>query len=86
MRAMSRWRRGASLPLDQKKGFDDLGRPVHFPKPEGMSGGPMTILYSDDDDDYRVFPVVAVGIEYRKKQKVLIATDVKYVLEVLASF
>lgn len=29
----------------------------------------------------KVFPGIAIGIEYRKKQKVLIATDVKYVLD-----
>jgi len=72
------------LPLDQNKGFDHSGRPVNFPKPEGMSGGPMTILYGDHEDDSRVFPVVAVGIEYRKNKKVMIATDVKYVLDAIS--
>jgi hypothetical protein len=36
------------------------------------------------DAGSRVFPVVAVEIEYRRKQKVLVGTDVRFVLEMVA--
>ena len=71
------------LPLDLRKGFDPDGNKVHFPKPQGMSGAPVVVLYEQDDGGSRTFPVVAVTIEYRKKDKVVVATDVQYVLEAI---
>ena len=70
------------LPLDLRNGFVSNGRPIHFPKPQGMSGAPMVVLYEEEGDS-RVFPVVAVGIEYRKTQRILVATDVRFVLEAI---
>ena len=66
------------LPLDLRRGFDTTGRIVNFPKPQGMCGSPIVVLYGEpgSEDDSRVFPVVAVGTRYRKKTKVLIGTDV----------
>jgi hypothetical protein len=74
------------LPLDLKKGFDISGGIAQFPKPHGMSGSPIVVLYdvNEKPGDFRVFPVVAVAIEYRKQQKVLIGTDTRYVLEMIA--
>lgn len=69
------------LPLDLRKGFDADGNPITFPKPQGMSGAPVIVLFGDESSGERVFPVVAVGIEYRKTEKVLVATDVRFVLE-----
>lgn len=71
------------LPLDLRKGFDPGGNMVHFPKPQGMSGSPVVVLYEQEDGGSRMFPVVAVAIEYRKKDKVVVATDVQYVLEAI---
>lgn len=72
------------LQLDLKVGFGPNGERQHFPKPQGMSGSPIVILYSDGPvDDARVFPVVAVGIEYRVKQRLLIGTDISYVIEAI---
>lgn len=73
------------LPLERTVGFDSAGRRVNFPKPNGMSGGPVTVLCGDGTGESPVFPVVAVGIEYRQRQNVLIATDVKYVLGAIAN-
>jgi hypothetical protein len=72
------------LQLDLKVGFGTNGEHQHFPKPQGMSGSPIIILYSDGPaDDARVFPVVAVGIEYHAKQRLLIGTDVSHVIEAI---
>lgn len=72
------------LHLNLKVGYGPGGDQQHFPKPQGMSGAPVFVLYSDGpEDNARVFPVVAVGIEYRPREKLLIATDVGYVLEAI---
>jgi len=69
------------LPMDLRKGYDSNGNLVNFPKPQGMSGSPVIVLYELEDGSSRTFPVVGVAIEYRKPNKVVIAADVKYVLE-----
>jgi hypothetical protein len=71
------------LPLDTKKGYDKNGNSTHFPKPQGMSGAPVVVLYEEDGDASRTFPVVAVAIEHRPRDNVVIATDVKFVLEAI---
>jgi hypothetical protein len=71
------------LPLDLRKGFGPDKKLIHFPKPQGMSGSPVIVLYETDDSGARTFPVVAVAIEYRKKEKIVVATDVRYVLEAI---
>ena len=73
------------LPFDKKSGFDSKGKKVNIPKPTGMSGGPIAVLYSDEVDDFRAFPVVAVGIEYRSKSSIVVATDVGFVIEAIAN-
>jgi hypothetical protein len=74
------------LPLNLKRGFDAEGRTVTFPKPQGMSGSPIVVLYDAAETgatSSSVFDVVAVGIEYRKTSKVLIGTDVRFALEMI---
>ena len=71
------------LPLDLRKGFDPAGRLIQFPKPQGMSGSPVVVLHENQGDQARVFPVVAVAIEYRKSARVVVATDVSFVLEAI---
>ncbi len=70
------------LPLDLRRGFDAAGRPTHFPRPQGMSGAPVVVLF-EGESEARVFPVVAVGIEYRKAERILVASDVRFVLEAI---
>ncbi len=71
------------LSLKLKKCFNQNKDVVNFPKPQGMSGSPVVVLYEQEDGGSRTFPVVAVAIEYRKMEKIVIATDVKYVLEAI---
>jgi len=68
------------LPLDLKRVNESEGTIINFPKPQGMSGSPVVVLYELEDGGSRVFPVVAVAIEYKQKSKAVIATDVKYVI------
>jgi hypothetical protein len=45
------------LSLNLKKGFDQSGKLQHFPKPHGMSGSPIMVLYDEErGSDSRVFP------------------------------
>ncbi|MDO8938461.1 MAG: trypsin-like peptidase domain-containing protein [Methylicorpusculum sp.] len=71
------------LPLDTKKGYDKNRNLTHFPKPQGMSGSPVVALYEEGEADSIVFPVVGVAIEHRARDNIVIATDVKYVLEAI---
>lgn len=72
------------LQLNLRIGFGPNGDRTSFPKPQGMSGSPIIVLYNDGPtDDARVFPVVAVGVEYRSKERLLVGTDVSYVIEAI---
>lgn len=73
-----------ALPLDLKRGFDIAGKHQHFPKPNGMSGSPIIVLYSEKaEDEGDVFPVVGVATTYRKGGNVVFGTDVSLVLEAI---
>jgi hypothetical protein len=73
------------LPLNLRLGYAANGAVVHFPKPQGMSGSPISVLYDEDLTDKSVtFPVVAVGTRYIKNKKLLVATDIGFVLEAIA--
>lgn len=72
------------LPLDLKRGRDSEGKHSHFPKPQGMSGAPIVVLFEEQgDDDPRMFPIVGVAIEYRKPQRVMIGTDVGFAINMI---
>ena len=72
------------LDLDLKRGFDLQGNHQHFPKPQGMSGAPIIVLYEHSGEgDARVFPVVGVATTYRKAERVLIATDIGFVIDAI---
>jgi hypothetical protein len=77
------------LPLDLRKGRDAGGLIRAFPKPQGMSGSPIVVLYGDNEeteDSLRGFPVVAVGTRYCKSAKVLIGTDIRFAVEMIDQF
>ena len=75
------------LPLDVRKGMDADGLVRTFPKPNGMSGSPIVVLYeSETEDRSGLFPVVAVGTTYRKSTKVLIGGDVQFALNIIRKF
>jgi hypothetical protein len=72
------------LPLHLEVGFDSSGKHRNFPRPQGMSGSPVWALYDEDGrDDLRMFPVVAVGTKYRKKEGLLVGTDIAVVLNMI---
>jgi hypothetical protein len=76
-----------ALPLNLRKGIDTTGKTRTFPKPQGMSGSPIVVLYEDTNKKQpRVFPVVAIGVRYRGSQKVLIGTDVRFAVEAIGRF
>jgi hypothetical protein len=74
------------LPLDLRNGLDPAGKIRAFPKPQGMSGSPIVVLYEEALDASRVFPVVAVGTRYRRSKKVLIGTDIGFALGAIEQF
>jgi len=50
------------------------------PKPQGMGGSPIVVLYeAETEGKSRIFPVVAVGTKYRRNTKILIGTDIQFV-------
>jgi hypothetical protein len=72
------------LQLDLKRGFDPTGSHRHFPKPQGMSGAPIVVLYEHNGEgDSRVFPVVAVATMYRRRNRALIGTDIGFVIDAI---
>jgi hypothetical protein len=76
-----------ALPLNLRKGIDTTGKIRTFPKPQGMSGSPVVVLFEDTNQKQpRIFPVVAIGVRYRKSQKVLIGTDVRFAVEAIGRF
>ena len=73
-----------ALRLDLRKGFGADGTKQHFPKPNGMSGSPIVVLFDEDGDDRsRVFPVVGVATTYRKADRLVFGTDVAYVIDAI---
>ncbi len=71
------------LPIDIKNTFVADGSRVRFPSPVGMSGSPIFEMFRENGDQSRVFPVVGVGIEYRRKTGVVIGTDIAYVIDAI---
>jgi hypothetical protein len=74
------------LPLDLRRGFDPAGKKRIFPKPQGMSGSPIVVLYEEASDYSTGVPVVAVGTRYRRNKKLLIGTDIGFALGAIEQF
>lgn len=73
-----------ALPLDLKVAFDSKGTHRHFPRPQGMSGSPIWVLFDENASaEERVFPLVGVGTKYRKKERLLVGTDIGFVLDMI---
>lgn len=72
------------LPLNLEVGFDSRGRYRNFPRPQGMSGSPIWVMYDEDGrDDLKELTVVAVGTKYRRRERLLVGTDVAPVLNMI---
>ena len=73
-----------ALLLNLEVGFDSKGKHRNFPKPQGMSGSPMWVLFDNHgQNDTRVLPLVAVGTKYRKIERLLVGTDIEVVLDMI---
>jgi hypothetical protein len=74
-----------AMKLDLKVGYNPDGTHRNFPRPQGMSGAPIFELYEDGEAgaDASVFPLVAVGIEYRERHRILVGTDVEVALDMI---
>lgn len=72
------------LPLDLRKGFDSAGKQLNIPKLVGMSGSPVSVLFSESSDDATEnLSIVAVFTRYKQPERMLISTDVAAVLELI---
>ncbi len=73
-----------ALALDLRRGFDSKGQHRNFPKPQGMSGSPIWLLYDEvNEKSNRVFPIVAVGTKYLRNERVLVGTDISIVIDMI---
>ena len=73
-----------ALKLDLNRGFGPGGIKRHFPKPQGMSGSPIIVLFDENDESQsRVFSVVGVATTYRKASRLVFGTDVGYVIDAI---
>lgn len=73
-----------ALPLDLEVGFDSKGKHRNFPKPQGMSGSPIWVLYNEDEqDDGRSLHIVGIGTKYRRNERLLIGTDVAVAVKMI---
>ena len=78
-------RRHVGLSLELGKGFDLDGHRQHFPRPQGMSGSPIVVLYDErGENDAAVFPVVGVATRFLEPQRLLVGTDISHVIDAIA--
>ncbi|MGR9107632.1 MAG: hypothetical protein ACU843_11945 [Gammaproteobacteria bacterium] len=74
------------IPLDLRRGYDASGNHFNFPKPQGISGSPIWVLYEDRaEESHRAFRLVVVGVatRYKKALKLLMGTDSQAILELI---
>ena len=72
------------LPLDLKRTVTANRVIQSFPKPAGLSGSPLWLLYDQGDLTGPAFtPVVGVVIEHHKAAKALVATDIGVAIKLI---
>ncbi len=71
--------------FERKRSVGPDGKPRWFPKPHGVSGSPVWLLYSEQEDPDNPKPISAVGvtIEHRKDQRAIVATDIGVALDMI---
>ncbi len=71
--------------FERKQSIGPDGNPRQFPNPRGMSGSPVWLLYSEQEEpnDPKQIPVVGVAIEHRRDQRVIVATDIGLALAMI---
>ena len=74
------------IKFDPKAGKGAENKPVHFPKPQGMSGGPVfRIPLVPDRETYKGFPVVAIAIAHQTAQKAIQCTDISVAIDIIGA-
>lgn len=74
------------LNFDRKSGINTQLAPVVFPKPQGMSGGPIWQFNAADEEEFRFgFPVVGVAIAHKGRHKLLQGTDISFALQAIGT-
>lgn len=69
------------LSLDVKRTVAPHGEVRAFPKPSGMSGSPIWLLYDQNGpNDPAQTPVVGIAIEHHKTKRAIVATDIDVAL------
>jgi hypothetical protein len=74
------------LPFDRKRTLATNGLTVAFPKPQGMSGSPILVLYEADEFVMKTepgFALVGVAVRSLPGAKILVGTDVRFVREMI---
>jgi hypothetical protein len=72
------------ISFDQKRVFGAGGVLRAFPKPAGMSGSPVWLLYDEIEDNNKAQnAVVGVLIEYHDDRKIMVATDIGVALDLI---
>ena len=76
------------LPFIQDKVLDPEGNIRTAPKPKGMSGSPVWMLFDEDgENDLEQTPIVAIAIEHHHlDQKALVATDIGVAMELMGLY
>jgi hypothetical protein len=75
------------LAFDQDRIIVSEGEFRSFPSPKGMSGSPLWLLYDAvHPNDPLTTPMVGVAVEHRTLEKVIVATDISFALELINDF
>ena len=74
-----------ALKFDQRNGTDLFGTNRNFPKPQGMSGSPIFVLYDESSSfkTLRTFPLVGVATTHKRGDKLIFGTDISYVTKAI---
>jgi hypothetical protein len=73
------------MPFNRKKVVGRGSTVRAFPNPEGMSGSPVWLLYDEvGTNDPAQTPVVGILIEYHRRHRLLLATDVGKAVDMIA--
>lgn len=73
-----------AISFDQRSGFDENGARINLPSPRGMSGSPIWEVEPLANERDTAF-IAGVFIEFHMNQRALIATDIRYALDIIRS-
>jgi hypothetical protein len=78
--------RNIVLEFNRKRVHGRKGQRQTFPKPNGMSGSPVWLLWdAEGQNDAPLTPAVGILIEHWEDHQVLVATDIMFAVEMIRS-